>query len=483
MKKIKLKSFIRAVITLFIIILTIPFVVFAGNDKELRIESIETSDNTVIVTLNTRFNKFDFSDIDIKAYSDDWYSLEPKITQKLSVINTSMEINDENKTVLKYKILENIKNDRVITKTKEEKFDSISEQIKTADNYVSWQMDNGGWDKAYGELHKMRPWNGNEAKNIYSGWSDPTGIPIATIDNSATYSHIIQIAKVYQKTKNPLYKKSVEKGLDFLFKLQYPSGGFAQVYPARGNYSDYVTFNDNAMINALRMIEDVSKRNYPFNGDLISDDYMKKAEISVEAGISYILKSQIVSNGVLSAWCAQHDPVTYEPKGGRAYELPSISGSESIPIIKFLIDREQTPEIKNAVTSAIAWFKSHYEENMEYDKRPDDGISFKKKEGSKTWYRFYDIETNKPIFSDRDGIPKDNIEEIGAERRFGYTWAGKWSEKLINVMDTIGYYKNLIVAEVVGNNSKDKNGNRLVIGEIVPAQRPEFIKPSNIFQK
>ena len=81
-------------------------------------------------------------------------------------------------------------------------------------------MDNGGWDKAYGELHKMRPWNGNEAKNIYSGWSDPTGTPIATIDNSATYSHIIQIAKVYQKTKNPLYKKSVEKGLDFLFKRQ-----------------------------------------------------------------------------------------------------------------------------------------------------------------------------------------------------------------------------------------------------------------------
>ena len=470
MRKLSLKMIISLGLFMSVIFISFPYNVFAMDEK-VEIEKVEAFGNTVTITLNSKFDKFDFSDIVLKAYSNDWYSLDPQINQNLNVINKSMEINDENKTVLKYEVLEDIENNRIVTKPKEEKFDSITEQIKIADNYVSWQMDNGGWDKAYGELHKMRKWNGIEPKNIHSGWKTPEGEPIGTIDNSATYSHIIEIAKVYQRTKNPIYKKSVENGLDFLFKLQYPSGGFSQVYPPRGNYSDYVTFNDNAMINALRMIEDVSKKNYPFNGDLISDEYAEKAKTSVSKGIDFILKSQIVSKGVLSAWCAQHDPTTYEPKGGRAYELPSISGSESVVILKFLIDREQTPEIKKAVDAAIKWFKENSVENTEYDKKPQDRISFKPKAGSRVWYRFYDLETNEPIFSDRDGIPKRNIDEIGDERRFGYTWAGKWPEKLINIMDSVGYYRNLVVVEVIGNNSKTQNGGRLEIGTIKSAEK------------
>ncbi len=471
-----MKNFIKVftmVILLIVIFLSMPVTFFAENDKSVseskksNIESVEIVDNTVIITLSKVFKNFDFSDISIGAYTDNWYDLEPVIDKKLNISEKSAEITDDGKTVIKLKVLDEIKDGRLVRKPVEENFESISQEIKVANNYVSWQMDNGGWDKAYGELHKIRPWNGVEPKNIHSGWSTPTGEPIGTIDNSATYSHIIQIAKVYQKTKNPVYKKSIEKGLDFLFELQYPSGGFAQVYPARGNYSDYVTFNDNAMINALRMIQDVSLRKYPFNGDVISDEYVEKAKTSIKEGVDYILKSQIVSKGVLSAWCAQHDPVTYEPRGGRAYELPSISGSESIPIIKFLIAQEQTPEIKNAVDSAIKWFKNNYVANTDYERKPADRIPFKEKEGSRIWYRFYDIDTNEPIFSDRDGVPKNNLDEVGTERRFGYTWAGKWAEKLINVMDTVGFYKNKVVVEVVGNHSKATDGETLCVGEII----------------
>ena len=38
------------------------------------------------------------------------------------------------------------------------------------------------------------------------------------------------------------------------------------------------------------------------------------------------------------------------------------------------------------------------------------------------WARFYTIGTNKPFFSDRDGIAKDSLAEIGYERRNGYAW-------------------------------------------------------------
>ena len=47
------------------------------------------------------------------------------------------------------------------------------------------------------------------------------------------------------------------------------------------------------------------------------------------------------------------------------------------------------------------------------------------------WARFYEIGTNRPIFSDRDGIPKRELSEIGYERRNGYAWLGYWPQRLL----------------------------------------------------
>jgi PelA/Pel-15E family pectate lyase len=49
------------------------------------------------------------------------------------------------------------------------------------------------------------------------------------------------------------------------------------------------------------------------------------------------------------------------------------------------------------------------------------------------WARFYEIGTNRPIFSDRDGVPKRELSEIGYERRNGYAWLGKWPQHLLAV--------------------------------------------------
>ena len=42
------------------------------------------------------------------------------------------------------------------------------------------------------------------------------------------------------------------------------------------------------------------------------------------------------------------------------------------------------------------------------------------------WARFYDLKTMKPMFVDRDGVPKEKLSEIGYERRNGYGWLGTW---------------------------------------------------------
>ena len=42
---------------------------------------------------------------------------------------------------------------------------------------------------------------------------------------------------------------------------------------------------------------------------------------------------------------------------------------------------------------------------------------------------FYEIGTNRPIFSDRDGVPKRELADIGYERRNGYAWYGNWPQQ------------------------------------------------------
>lgn len=432
----------------------------AVSGANVEIEKVEAfMDAFIIVTLNAKLDNADVKDIVLKKYNDDWYSLSAS-NVNMTVKESLVTVNDEGKTVIIYSVADKMDGTKAVTDTSKEKFADLKAAITTADNYLSWQMEHGGWDKGVEEQAEA-PAKDYESKNKFSGWSAQSGGELGTIDNDATYTQMRHIAAVYRETGYEKYKESVLKGLDFIFNLQYESGGFAQVYPKRGNYSDNVTFNDNAMINVLIMLEDMRDRRYPFDSDIISDEYITKIDESIDKAIDFILKAQIETNGKLTAWCAQHDPETYEPVGARAYELPSISGSESVSVIKFLMNQEQTPEIQNAVESAIQWFKDSEVKGIKYDKKDANGVYFIEDANSSIWYRFYDIETNLPIFCDRDGIKKHNIAEIGEERRTGYSWAGTYPKKLLEIYDKHGYFAGRIEAVVANANSTTADGKTL----------------------
>ena len=429
-------------------------------DDYVLIESVASfADSFIIVTCNAQLDTTDPSDILLKKYSDNWYSLSAS-NVNMTITDSLVTVNNEGKTVIIYQVSDKLDGIKAITDTSKETFADLDAAITLADNYLSWQMEHGGWDKGV-EDQAAAPATTADSKNKFSGWSAQDGGELGTIDNDATYTQMRHIAAVYRETGYEKYKESVLKGLDFIFHLQYESGGFAQVYPKRGNYSDNVTFNDNAMINVLIMLEDMRDRRYPFDSDLLSDDDIARIDESIQKAVDFILKAQIETNGRLTAWCAQHDPVTYEPVGARAYELPSISGSESVSVIKFLMNQEQTPEIENAVTCAIQWFKDSEIKGIKYDRKDANGIHFIEDANSSIWYRFYDIETNMPIFCDRDGIKKHDITEIGEERRLGYSWAGTYPKKLLETYDKHGYFAGKIEAVVVNTKSATTDGKTL----------------------
>jgi len=301
-------------------------------------------------------------------------------------------------------------------------------------NIVSWQMPHGGFFKAMEEKYKT-PWDGKTAR---SDWKDPNGVELGTFDNDATVTEIRFLAHMYDQTGNPVFKDSIRKAVNFILVSQYPSGGWPQVYPKRGNYSDAVTYNDNAMVRTMVLIDDMIERREGFNNDILNEQDRARLKKTLNKGIDYTLKAQIVNNGVPTVWCAQHDPVTFAPLPGRAYELASKSGSESVGITAFLMSRPQTPEIKKAAQSALRWFDTVRENGTKYNRQGP--VYFEPDPGSVIWYRFYNVDEDVPFFADRDGLKYMDILEISEERRHGYSWAGNYARNLLKLASDQGYY-------------------------------------------
>jgi PelA/Pel-15E family pectate lyase len=270
---------------------------------------------------------------------------------------------------------------------------STAEAQTIADAVVRYQRASGGWPK---NIDMTRPPDGTA-----SDASD------ATFDNGATTTQIRFLALV----GTPRHRDAAVRGLRYVLAAQYPNGGWPQFFPLPNDYSRHVTFNDNAMVNVLTLLEDVAGTKDPFG--FVDADLRQRAASAVTRAIPLILKAQIVVDGTLTAWCAQHDEVTLEPRGARTYEHPSISGAESVGIVRFLMRQPRTPAIERAVDGAVAWLRS-----------------VQLKDGR--WARFYEIGTNRPIFSGRDGVIRYDISEIEAERRDGYAWFGTWGRALVD---------------------------------------------------
>lgn len=271
------------------------------------------------------------------------------------------------------------------------------------DAILSWQSLSGDWPK-----------NRDNAAALNTG--DRAKIE-GTFDNNATTIELRDLARAFRVTGYARYKDAVLKGFDHILKAQYPNGGWPQYFPLRKGYYTHITFNDGAMIRLMEFLRDSTQ-----GGDFafVDTNRIAAAKQSLARGLDCILKSQVVIKGAPTVWCAQHDEVTLAPAGARKYELPSLSGAESAGVLIYLMSLDKpSPEVIRAVKGGVAWFESAKVTGYRYEKRvliKDDSAT------APIWARFYDLETGKPFFSDRDGIKKSYLSEIGEERRKGYAW-------------------------------------------------------------
>jgi pectinesterase len=307
-------------------------------------------------------------------------------------------------------------------------------QDSQADNMLVYQRSIGGWPKHINEV-KVDYTKQLSLEEKAAVLSNRNGKD-ATIDNNATIKEIRYLLKAYKQYSNKEYLKAAENGIRYLLQMQHPNGGFPQFYPDSSSYRAQITYNDNAMINGLNILWDVANGTAGF--DVVDASLKEPAKKAIDKGIDCILKTQIVVNGKLTGWCAQHDRRTLQPVKARAFELVSISGAETVGIVEFLMKvPNPSPQIKTAIISAVQWLESVKIRGHNFIV-VDDATQPKgknhvvvKDDASTIWARFYDIETGKPFFTGRDGVKRWDVAEIDAERRNGYAWYGTWAAKLL----------------------------------------------------
>ncbi len=286
-----------------------------------------------------------------------------------------------------------------------------------ADNVIRWQSPKGGWPKNTDLTAAPSP--EVLAELLRHGGTN-------TIDNGATTTPLRFLALMVQATKDPGYRAAFDRGFDYLLAAQFQNGGWPQYFPLRKGYYSHITYNDDAMVNVLALLRDASAAKPPF--DFVDAPRRARAASAVARGIDCILRTQIKQNGKLTAWCAQHDETTLEPAWARNFEPPSLSGGESAGIVRFLMEIEQpTPEIIAAIESAMAWFQAvaihgvRLEEFTGADGKRDKRVVADPKAGP-LWARFYELGTNRPIFTGRDKVVRYALSEIEHERRNGYSY-------------------------------------------------------------
>ena len=347
---------------------------------------------------------------------------------------------------------------------------NTADLIKATLNVVNpaYQNDDGGWGKtntAYDLLN-----------DTFATLCNPAH---STFDNGSTHGHMKFLAAVLRLAKeNPTafvgYEtqlKTIETGfwksVKFITNAQNAVGGWPQYYPYGVGYFKNITFNDNAMPNVMAVVYALTNVTGLTDSTLCNDFAWARAEIAAQTnpdiislgitnasikslwddGLKFTLGAQNVVGGVITGWSQQYDPKTGKPTGGRAFELSSVSTSESNSVLKILTNiNNPTTEVKAAINGYVSWVQtigitgySVYTIKDRTRELGSDKLLVADGSTSTLFGRFYGLDTtgayygldisNKlstsnfyEVFSGRDGIAKTTLNGSSSERRIGYSF-------------------------------------------------------------
>lgn len=279
---------------------------------------------------------------------------------------------------------------------------------RLADNVLTWQTPSGGWSKHVDMAARARePGESYFSENAEWQW-------IGTFDNDATTTQLYLLGRVYAAQRDARHRRAFERGLDYVLEAQYPNGCWPQVYPLQGGYHDNATFNDNNVARIGALLRAVAGGTY----DFVTRAKRRQAKVALQRLLNCVLASQVVVDGQRTVWGQQHDPLTLKPTSARSYELPSLTGKESTPLVELLMDETApAPEVVEAVHAAVRWFRQNAIHGLAYR----NAVLTADSSAGPLWARMAEIGTNRPMFFNRDGVRHYDWNAL-TDRRTGYAW-------------------------------------------------------------
>jgi len=313
---------------------------------------------------------------------------------------------------------------------------SSTDARHVADIIVSFQTPAGGWGKNMNMAGSARvrgqsfvPDNSNRlpSPGDFDAARDPSWHYVGTLDNDATTTQMHFLAKVQASISNSdgeKYRAAFLRGVRYLLAAQYPNGGWPQVWPLEGGYHDAITFNDDAVYNATELLTEISdgKPDVTF----VPRELRDRARAAVANALKCILAAQFVIAGHKTVWGQQVDMLTLKPVAARNYEPAALSSEESAHLLMYLMSVPRPSATTTAaISSGIDWLRAHaiYNEAVVGGRGTPEGRHLVAQQGAgPLWARFYSLDTEKPIFGDRDKSLHDDMNDLSLERRNGYAW-------------------------------------------------------------
>ena len=301
--------------------------------------------------------------------------------------------------------------------------------IEISDNILRYQNEDGGWPKDLDWLAMIDEATVRKLRG--------ESLLRSTLDNHETYPQVAYLAQAYTQTGETRFRDGAVRGLDYILKEQRPTGGW------RGADVDAITFNDDVMTGVMELLLDIQQEVPHFAW--LDGERRAAASSALEKAIDCTLACQIVVDGKKTAWCQQHDHETFAPVDARSYELASITSRESAEVIRFLMKLPNPDQrITDAIEGGMAWLEEAQIAGLRLKSVPIDAVRFENHTADHDrvvvpdptapplWARFYEIESQQPLFCRRDGTKVPSLADVELERRTGYAWYGDWPTDLVS---------------------------------------------------
>ncbi len=308
---------------------------------------------------------------------------------------------------------------------------------KLAKNIMTWQLDTGGFS-VHDHQRYLKEWDGQERRSVFRNKvAKDVFQDLANFDDLATISELRFLAQVYKYTSDLELKTNIQKSVDrtlrFIFAAQHPAGSWPQVFPQRlkPTYSNNATINDGVMTRIMVLLADIRAGVAPFDSDLVLELRVNEIDQRLVRAMQSLLAAQINSGGVPTIWPAQYDPVSFAPQSARKYEAPGKVSRESAEVVAVMLNWPfASARVEQAAEQALTWFRKNALDGRIYDKSIGSVVPLP---GKKLWYRYYELDKDVPFFGDREKGKVTSLQEVGMERRTGYSWAGNWADKLLKL--------------------------------------------------